>query len=378
MKKLASVLLFGIFLVAPLFTLANGLVPCGGIGEQPCQSCDVVNLVNNVIQWLVVVLGTIAALVIIYAGVKLVISGGNQAAMEESKSMITNIIIGYIIVLSGWLLIDFGMKALIDEGAFGVWNAVQCVAQPVAEKKDQVTLDYETGLSNPYASLSGSGGWSGTTDKGVARATCDLVPGPGPGSPLRYNCDKQKASCTNAGGNPVVSSAGDAVDCKPVNYRSGSGSGSCTVVTDPNNACYPNKLTCFPDKNLASKICNLESRGGNTGIMSGTDLCMDGKSFSGGLWQINILANSRLLPGCTGGFFTSDNGGRSEGSCAQYITNSRGVRYCQFRSCRITNVSMYNHCVIQARTPSVNTAAACSLMRTQGWSAWQTSYNACR
>lgn len=113
--------------------------------------------------------------------------------------------------------------------------------------------------------------------------------------------------------------------------------------------------------------------------MSGTDLCKDGKSFSVGLWQINILVNHSLLPGCSGGFYTSSDGGQSQGECDVYVTNSAGVKYCQFRSCEIKpdGIPMYNYCVSQAKNPTLNTAAACSLMRTQSWGAWETSYNRC-
>ncbi len=411
MLKLASVLLVGMFLVVPLFSFANGLVPCGGIGEQPCQSCDVVNLVNNVIQWLVVVLGTIAALVIIYAGVKLVMSGGNQAAMEESKSMITNIIIGYIIVLSGWLLIDFGMKALINEGAFGVWNAVQCIAQPVVKNNGQVTLDFETeitGLSNGgftqnQCDVGPSGGRTQcanqtqqcTAQGGVptvdssdrsnytvncafnaAGATCAAGP-----SGDRVLCAAQTKACTDRGGTPTTDTSNPKIYTVNCSTRGGSGSsdsfgGSCSVVTDASNACYPSKLGCFGDTQAASKICNLESAGGNTRALSGSDLCKDGRTFSGGLWQINILANYSLIPGCSSGFFEKV-GSSAQGDCLQKKTNRNGVNYCAVRNCRITNVTVYNQCIAQILQPSVNTTIACSLHRSGGWKPWITSARAC-
>ncbi|MEZ4200671.1 MAG: pilin [Candidatus Paceibacterota bacterium] len=87
----------------------GGLVPCSG---PDCTFNDVVRLANRVINFLVqllVVLGTIA---LVISGFKLVTSGGDQAAMESAKKMFTNVVIGLIIVLAAWLIIDTVLKML--------------------------------------------------------------------------------------------------------------------------------------------------------------------------------------------------------------------------------------------------------------------------
>ncbi len=346
------------------------------------------------------ILGVIAAILIIVAGARLVTSAGNTSAKESAKKLMTNLIIGYLIVLAAWLVLDYGLRALLlQDGTydFGVWNQISCVDQPVASYN---AVSQETVVYLPIEqSLSGLAGWvpvgggvaggtgGGGSDSGQAgggtpgtyTSPCTPITA-GPSGQTAYSCVTQQSQCTAAGGTPTLNATRSAVICTPrqVIGGGGGGGGSCTVVTNPSNACHPNRLTCFPDRNLASEICNVESNGGNTQILSGTDRCLDGRSFSVGLWQINILANRNLIPGCSGTFFTSSNGGQSEGTCAVYRTNSRGLRYCQFRSCRITNVAIYNRCVASAQVPANNTNAACSLMRTQGWGAWITSYNRCR
>ncbi len=137
MKRFWGSVLFLVLAAVPLFTFAAGLVPCGGADEPACQTCHVVQLVNGVISWLVLILGTVAAIIIVYAGFKLVMSGGNRHAKEEAKSMLSNMIIGYVIVLAGWLLVDTGMKALLADGEtkLGMWNQLSCYKQP--EPKDK-------------------------------------------------------------------------------------------------------------------------------------------------------------------------------------------------------------------------------------------------
>lgn len=228
MKKILSLAFLScILLIAPMMTLARGLVPCGGPGEEPCQTCHVVSLTQNVIGWLVAILGVIAAIVIVYAGIKLVTSGGNQSAMESAKSMISNVIIGYIIVLAGWLLIDFGMKSLVDQGDFGVWNVIECVVQPVPDEYTE------------YVEVTTVGGGVrvfGTTT---------------PGTPT--------------------------------------GDGTCAVI--PSGPCSPGSLSAFGSlASQASQICNAES-GGNTQSESRSDRITDGRAFSFGLFQINLTVH---------------------------------------------------------------------------------------
>lgn len=112
----------------PSMALAAGLVPCGGPGETACEFCHVVSLMDNVVTWLVAVLGTITAILFIVSGMRLVTSGGNPAAKQSAKSMMVNAAIGFAIVLAAWLIIDFVMKSLVDSDDLGsgFWNTISC------------------------------------------------------------------------------------------------------------------------------------------------------------------------------------------------------------------------------------------------------------
>jgi hypothetical protein len=124
--------LVGIFVFLPLLTLAAGLVPCGGVGEPTCQSCHFLQLIQIVVNWLVAILTIVMSLIIAFAGLILVTSFGNASAMQRAKSLINNGIIGFAIVLIGWMLIDLVLKSLVNEQVYGVWNELQCVEQPVS------------------------------------------------------------------------------------------------------------------------------------------------------------------------------------------------------------------------------------------------------
>lgn len=88
-----------------------------------CNFCTFMDLVGNLIRFFFVLLTIVAILMIMYAGFLLVTSAGDVGAMTRAKSMFTNVVIGFIIVLSAWLIVDTVMKALItDQSKFGVWN----------------------------------------------------------------------------------------------------------------------------------------------------------------------------------------------------------------------------------------------------------------
>lgn len=128
--SVCAVLFFFLAVVAPVPLNAAGLVPCGGTGEAACQACDVTKLINNVVAWLIVVLSIVAAVLIMIAGFKLVTAGGNDGALKQAKETFTNILIGFAILLAGWLVLDTLMKALLTDQVYGMWNQIQCVNQP--------------------------------------------------------------------------------------------------------------------------------------------------------------------------------------------------------------------------------------------------------
>jgi hypothetical protein len=357
MKRwLVSVFVLVVLLV-PAFSYGAGFVPCGGPGEQPCQTCHVIDLVNNVLSWLVVILGTFAAIMIVYAGFKLVTSGGNQAAMQSAKDIMSNIIIGYIIVLAGWLMIDFGMKVLLNEGTFGVWNEVQCVAQPIPNYRDVDRANISVGL----------------IDGGTVGTDCAALPNG------TYNCSQQVADCEGGNGVATINTASipHSVQCT---YTSAAYAGSCEVLSSGPCSVAALQPIFGADAEEASRICNKES--GGAPVLSGSDLCCGpgdancsgAPSFSGGYFQVNILAHADMIPGCTpGAFFTPNGNDTLQGDCVR--RNSEGI--CTGWSCTITDQAMYNRCIQGALNSSINLSITEQLYNSRGWNPWLNSANRC-
>jgi hypothetical protein len=112
----------------PVLTFAAGVVPCGGNGEEACQACYLVELGSNLLGWFIGIISSIIFLVFVIGGLKMVMSGGSEGGVSEAKGMMTNAVIGFVIVLSAWLVVDTVLKMFVDNGKLGVWNRIECTA----------------------------------------------------------------------------------------------------------------------------------------------------------------------------------------------------------------------------------------------------------
>ncbi len=131
--------LAAVCLVVPFLSLAASLVPCGGPGESACEYCHLMELVSNVVNWLVGILTIIATILFMWAGFRLVTSVGGVEAKTAARKTISNTFVGFVIVLAGWIIIDFVMKSLIVGSfstSFGPWDDFQCVVQPTVSFLD--------------------------------------------------------------------------------------------------------------------------------------------------------------------------------------------------------------------------------------------------
>ncbi len=105
MKK---IILFSIFyfLASAFLAQSAGLVPCGGINENPCTYCDLLQLVKNVIDFLVYLIFPIAAIMIIWGGIVVMTAGDSAERAGEGRKIITAAVVGILIALLSWLILD--------------------------------------------------------------------------------------------------------------------------------------------------------------------------------------------------------------------------------------------------------------------------------
>lgn len=159
MKRLAllAVIILAFFLIpeSSAFAQTIQLVVCEG---DQCNACNLVKLANNVIRFLIVLSILLATIMFIWAGFLFVTSGGNQTQLQKGKKMFMDVLIGIIIVLTGFLIVDTVMKTLAGNSLMGggPWNQIECVPNPSA---------ISTGVWDPSqgGSVSVSPGTGGST-----------------------------------------------------------------------------------------------------------------------------------------------------------------------------------------------------------------------
>ncbi len=132
----------------------EGLVSC--VGGDACGFCELVTMVNTLVELLVIVITTFTVLLIAFAGFRLITSGGDASALQDAKKYLINAIIGIMIMLAGWTIVDTFLK-LIAGGDLGVWNATSCERAYEAGKASGVNVNNTPNVA-PSATTGSTGG----------------------------------------------------------------------------------------------------------------------------------------------------------------------------------------------------------------------------
>lgn len=257
----------------------------------------------------------IFVLVIAGAGILWILTPTNPENHSQAKKILTNGVIGLLIILSAWLVVDFVMKMLYSgtsgqQGVFGPWNEIL------------VGGDLCVTATTTAALFGGK-----------------ITPAP-----------EVVTSTTGMGGRGRV----------------------CLVPTNQNNPCSVTSLqnTCFASRaSDASKVCMVESRGGQSAICSTSDKLNggDGPTYSCGLWQINLTVHQVGRLDCPSAF-TNAAGTSSSCRCggANLVGPSKiGACYCRLKP-DAASQRLYQQCVQAAQDPVKNTETACRLYNQSG------------
>lgn len=117
----------------------GNFITCNG---PECNFCNITELIERIIRWLVLVLTIIGVILFVFAGFLLSSSQGDVGKRKKAKDMILSVVIGFIVILSAWMIIDVIMKAFVG-GDVGVWNSVteECGNQREVGKAEKLTIE---------------------------------------------------------------------------------------------------------------------------------------------------------------------------------------------------------------------------------------------
>jgi type IV secretory pathway VirB2 component (pilin) len=85
----------------------------GAFGDGTADSApSLAELVGNIIQYLLGLLGIILVVLVIYAGVLWMTAGGNKDSIGKAQKIILNAAIGMIIIFAAYAITDFVIRAV--------------------------------------------------------------------------------------------------------------------------------------------------------------------------------------------------------------------------------------------------------------------------
>ena len=92
-----------------------GIVPCDGITRK-CDFTQLLCLARNIINFLIVVSTSLAVISFIYAGFLYLTAGGDPGKVGNAHKIFWAVLIGFIFVLSAWVLVNTIISALLSPG----------------------------------------------------------------------------------------------------------------------------------------------------------------------------------------------------------------------------------------------------------------------
>ena len=289
---------------------ANGVTTPTSAPAWGCILATFQNAMTMAVELATVLISIFIAL----AGFTYMTSGGSAEKRQLANKRLMNAVIGLLIVLGAYLLVDSLMKVIYHQGAtdgtstFGPWNSILGTAadtntQCLAPTKPPQALPALTGA------LAGTNG---------------------------------------GGGSGSASTQTSAVSA---------GNGVCPVQSS--GPCSASNFSGFGNvANTFSQICFNESANGAL-LQSTVDIGTDGQAVSFGLFQINISANPIGSLNCQA----------PNAFNAVYTSSNHNVH--------VTNQSLYNQCKAAALDPNQNIAEAQALYQAHGLSPWLADERKC-
>ncbi|MES2225181.1 MAG: pilin [Patescibacteria group bacterium] len=188
------------------------------ITTAPAYGC-VLQTLQNVVNDGISIAIVICVLWLALAGALFLMSAGNPGMREQGKTRIMNAVIGLVVILAAWLIVDFVMKTLYNEKSdFGPWNSIlasksdtdKCVVATNPTSIASGTLSILQSVTPGTSSGPAAGGGVGSSGLNIAAATHYAT--------IHYpNTTSDKHACL-AGVQLALHEGGKTLACPPDGY----------------------------------------------------------------------------------------------------------------------------------------------------------------
>ncbi len=125
-KLVALALILGAFLAGSSLVSAQGLVQCGNAGQPACNLCSVLELLKNLIDFAIKLSFSFAALFITWGAFVTMTAGGAEERVKEGRKILTDTVIGLVIMLTAWLILGTVVQVLTGSPSKLPWTEIKC------------------------------------------------------------------------------------------------------------------------------------------------------------------------------------------------------------------------------------------------------------
>jgi len=106
---------------------SSGLVQCGNPGQPACTLCSFLELVKNLINFIMGLAFAFVGLFITWGAFVTMTAGGSEERVKEGRKILTTAIIGLVIMLSAWLILGTVIQILTGSPSKLPWTEIKCV-----------------------------------------------------------------------------------------------------------------------------------------------------------------------------------------------------------------------------------------------------------
>jgi len=117
-KKIVKLSIIIFLIITPILAFGDILPKCANTnqaGTDLCGLCDVIGTGINIFRWILGMLGGAALLLFVWHGFGWITSGGNTEKIEKSKKGLMHTVIGILIILGSWMIVNITITLLTAE-----------------------------------------------------------------------------------------------------------------------------------------------------------------------------------------------------------------------------------------------------------------------
>lgn len=112
--------------LAQSFSLMTRCTGRTASGYEQCDFCDLIRLLDHVKNGLVYLMSLAVAAMLIWGAFVIMTAAGNPAKFTAGRTILTNALIGFLIVVSAYLVVGELLRLAAPNSGLLPWNQIQC------------------------------------------------------------------------------------------------------------------------------------------------------------------------------------------------------------------------------------------------------------